>query len=130
MDATIAKTDASKGLVYGWASAQTTADGALVVDSQGDMIEPEVMEDAMVDFMLNHRAAGEMHVGKQTSTIVESFVQTPEKLMAMGFPEDVAKSRPAAVWIGVKVTPETMAKVQDGTYKMFSIQGTAVREEV
>ena len=66
-----------------------------------------------------------MHQGTPTGSIVESVVMSPEKLSAMGFPEELAKSARTALWVGVKLDPkgETFQKVKDGTYTMFSIQG-------
>lgn len=131
MDAKIAKVDDAQGLVYGWASV-VVKDGAEVVDSQGDLITPAELEKAAVSFMLNHRAAGEMHKGQATGTIVESVVMSPEKASAMGFGADIAKSAPTGLWIGVKLDPkgETFAKVKSGEYRMFSIQGRAKRVPV
>lgn len=126
----IAKTHEPKGLVYGWASIVATPDGGPVVDHQGDIIEPDDLEDAAVDFMLHHRATGEMHQGDASGTIVESLVASPAKYEAMGFPADVAKTMPTGLWIGAKVSPEVFAKVKDGTYRAFSIQGTAHRVPV
>ena len=38
---------------------------------------------------------------------------------------------PVGWWIGFKVTDEDVwAKVKDGTYPMFSIEGSAIREEI
>lgn len=126
----IAKTDEPKGLVYGWASVVSDASGAMVIDHQGDIVAPDELETAAVDFMLNHRAAGEMHAGEANGVIVESLVASPAKYEAMGFEPEVAKRMPTGMWIGVKVTPETFAKVKNGTYKAFSIQGTAQRQPV
>lgn len=126
----IAKTDEPKGLVYGWASVVSDAAGTAVVDSQGDIIEPDELESASVDFMLNYRATGEMHEGAANGVIVESLVASPAKYEAMGFAPDVAKAMPVGLWIGAKVTPATFAKVKDGTYKAFSIQGKADRQPV
>lgn len=129
MSFAIAKTDITKGLVYGWGN-QVVVGGQAVVDKQGDIIEATELEDAVVDFMLDYRKSGEMHQGPSVGTVVESLVWSPAKGTAMGLPDDVAKALPTGWWIGVKVGPEVMAKVQDGTYKMFSIQGTATREPV
>lgn len=136
--ANIAKLDEPRGLVYGWASVVATADGALVEDHQGDLIEPEELEKAAVDFMLHHRATGEMHAGDTVGQVVESFVSTPDKNVAMlvagGMDAALAKrtadAMPVGLWIGVKVPPATFAKVKDGTFRMFSIQGTADRVPV
>jgi hypothetical protein len=123
----IAKTDEAQGLVYGWANIIATADGQLIEDSQGDLIEPAELEKAAVDFMLHHRATGEMHEGDAVGSVIEAFVSSPDKLRAMGFPDEVAKVAPHGLWIGVKVPPLTFAKVKSGQYQGFSIQGTAER---
>lgn len=129
MSFAITKADALKGLVYGWAN-QIVVNGETVIDKQGDIIEATELDDAVVDFMLDHRQSGEMHKGASVGTVVESLVFSPEKAVAMGLPAEVAKSVPTGWWVGVKVGPEVMRKVQDGTYQMFSIQGTATRETV
>ena len=57
--------------------------------------------------------------------MIESVVFTPEKLKALGLAED---SLPTGWWIGFHVTDaDVWEKVKDGTYNMFSIEGTAVR---
>ena len=122
MDYQIAKADTALGVVYGFASV------AGIVDTQDDVIEPAVLEKAVVEFMQDHRAAGEMHNGQpKTGTVVESVVMSPEKATAMGLPAEVAKAMPTAWWIGVKADPATLAKVKDGSYRMFSIEGTGTR---
>lgn len=126
----IAKTDEPKRLVYGWASVVSKADGSAVVDHQGDIIDPETLENAAVDFMLHYRATGEMHTGAANGAIVESLVASPAKYEAMGFPADVAQAMPTGLWIGAKVSDAVFAKVKAGTYKAFSIQGTADRVPV
>ena len=126
----IAKTDDTKGLVFGYANQITDGAGQPVVDSQGDVIGVSDLEDAAVEFMQDYRKSGVMHTGLAVGNIVESAVLYPEKWAAMGIPEGVAKAMPSGWWIGVKVGPEVMAKVKDGTYQMFSIQGEAVREPV
>lgn len=126
----ITKADVSKGLVYGWANQIVDGSGNLIEDHQGDVITPEDLDEAVVDFMLDYRKSGVMHSGLAVGHVVESLVFSPEKASAMGLPAEVAKSVPVGWWIGVKVGPEVMAKVQDGTYQMFSIQGEAVKEAV
>lgn len=119
-----------RGLVYGWANV-LVKDGSTVVDSQGDMIDPAEMEMAMVDFMRHHRASGVMHQGDPVGQIVEALVVTPDKLRAMGFPEDVVAQAPTGTWIGVQFDPAspTYQAVKDGRLGMFSIEGTATRED-
>ncbi len=126
----IAKTDEDQRLVFGFASVAQLSDGSLLEDLQGDVIEPAILEKAAYDFAEHYRAVNEMHSGEDVGAIVESFVMTPEKLRAMGFPDEVAKSMPIAHWIGARVSPDTFAKVKAGNLRMFSIEGTAVREAV
>lgn len=111
-------------LVFGWASV-IEKDGETVVDSQGDTISEQELEKAFYDFVLNARAAGEMHVRKDAGTLVECIVFTKEKQKALGI--DLGQ---VGAWVGFKLDGNTFAKVKDGTYKMFSIGGTGVREDV
>lgn len=124
----ITKSDDALGVVYGWASVvEKDVNGVRtpVVDHQDDIIPGPVLEKAVVDFMGDYRASGEMHAGEANGVIVESLYLSPEKATAMGLPESVAKAVNTGWWIGVKVIPEVMKRVKDGTYKMFSIQGDA-----
>ncbi len=124
----IQKSDAALGVVYGWASVvEKMMDGVrtAIVDKQDDIIPGPVLERAVVKFMEDYGTSGEMHEGDANGVIVESCYMSPEKAVAMGFSEDVAKQVPTGWWIGAKVTPAVMKKVQDGSYQMFSIQGDA-----
>lgn len=115
-------------LVSGWANVSVNADGSIPLDWQDDVIAPEVLEKAAIGFMLNHRDSGEMHTGGSVGTVVESIVFTKEKQEALGIPEGIV---PQGWFITVKVhSKEVFAKVKDGTYKMFSIQGTCRRVKV
>jgi len=112
-------------LVSGWANVSVNANGSVPLDWQDDIIAPEVLEKAAINFMLDYRASGVMHEGDSVGTVVESIVFTKEKQEAIGIPEGTV---PIGWFITVKVhDPEVFAKVKDGTYKMFSIQGTCRR---
>lgn len=112
-------------LVSGWANVSVNADGSLPLDWQDDIIAPETLEKAANNFMLDYRASGVMHDGDAVGTVVESIVFTKEKQQAIGIPEGTI---PQGWFITVKVhDPKVFAKVKDGTYKMFSIQGTCNR---
>ena len=128
VDFDIYKAREDEGLVSGWANVSINADGSVPLDWQGDVIAPEVLEKAAIDFMKNYRESGEMHEGESKGTVVESIVFTKEKQEAMGIPDGVV---PQGWFITVKVDDrEVFAKVKDGTYKMFSIQGTAKRVKI
>ena len=121
----ITKANSDEGLVSGWANVAVNADGSLPLDWQGDIIRPEVLEKAAIKFMMDYRASGVMHEGESKGTVVESIVFTKEKQACIGIPEGTV---PEGWFITVKITdPEIFAKVKDGTFKMFSIQGNAKR---
>lgn len=121
----ISKAREDAQLVSGWANVAIDKDGNAPLDWQDDVIAPETLEKAAMNFMLDYRGSGEMHKGNSKGTVVESIVLTKEKQRAMGIPEGVV---PEGWFITVKVhDPEVFAKVKDGTYRMFSIQGTAKR---
>lgn len=107
-------------------SVATRANGEVVVDKQGDVLDDiDAMENVAYDFVLNSRDGGEMHIRKGVSTLVESFVSTPEKWAAMGIPEGVL---PIGWWGGFHVDDSEVWKgVKDGKYKMFSVHGTGRR---
>lgn len=112
-------------LVSGWANVALDKNGEAPLDWQDDVIAPETLEKAAINFMLDYRDSGEMHKGKSKGTVVESIVFTKEKQQAIGIPEGTV---PEGWFITVKVhDPDVFAKVKDGTYRMFSIQGTAKR---
>ena len=124
----IAKAKDDEQLVSGWANVSINADGSVPLDWQDDVIAPEILEKAAIQFMTDYRESGEMHKGDAKGTVVESIVFTKEKQEAIGIPEGTV---PQGWFITVKVhDPEVFAKVKDGTYKMFSIQGTCKRVKV
>lgn len=125
---TIFKADDDKHLVFGWASVAITVDGEELEDRQHDVIDPEEMEEAAYEYVLNFRDTGEEHLPgyRKKGKLVESCVFTKDKQKAMGIPEGVL---PVAWWIGFKIEDEdTWRRIKDGTYKMFSIEGKANRE--
>lgn len=122
----ITKIDEDQQLVFGWASIANTADGNPIVDSQSDIIEPAELENAVYKFMQEYsaRGAGELHKGDPVGRIVESVILTPQKMAAMG----IDHAMPTGWWIGMKVDDAAVfEKVKSGRYRMFSIQGRAVR---
>ena len=126
----ICKSDDDHRLVFGWASISITADGEQLEDLQNDMIDPEDLEEAVYEYVLNFRDTGEEHIPtmRKKGKLVESCVLTAEKQKAMGIPEGTL---PVGWWIGFKIEDDdAWARVKDGTYKMFSIEGQASREPV
>lgn len=126
----ICKTVGDKRLVFGWASIAVTVDGEQLEDRQHDLIDPEALEEAAYEYVLNFGDTGEEHIPtmRKKGKLVESFISTREKQKAMGLPEGTI---PEGWWIGFKIEDEdTWERVKNGTYKMFSIEGKAERVPV
>lgn len=124
----VAKTDDAKRLVFGWASVSKDAAGNLLEDLQGDVIEPAELEKAVYEFVLDEGTANEMHRGRVKGRLVESMMVTPDKLAAMGLASVTAPK--AAWWLGFKFDADAYARVKQGTYGMFSIEGESESEEI
>lgn len=121
----VSKSAPDKQYVFGWANIAVNADGSIPFDWQGDVTSPEVLEKAAYEFCIKYRATGEMHEGDVKGHMIESVMFTKEKMAAMGIPEGTV---PEGWWVGFHVPdPEVYAKIKDGTYKMFSIQGKTKR---
>ena len=123
----IKKTDEDKRLVFGWANIAIRANGEQIEDLQGDVVDPEDLEEGVYQYVLNFRDAGEEHIPglRKKARMVESVVFTEEKLQAMGIPKGTV---PLGWWIGFYVDDdETWARIKDGTYTMFSIEGKGKR---
>lgn len=126
----IMKTDDDKRLIFGWASVAIKIGGEQVVDHQKDMIDPEDLEEAVYNYVLNFRDGGEEHIPglRKKARMVESCMFTKEKMQAMGIPEGIV---PEGWWIGFYVDDdEAWEKVKSGVYQMFSIEGQGIREEI
>ncbi len=124
---TVAKSNDDKMLAFGWASVAIRVDGEQIEDWQGDIIDPEDLEQAVYDYVQFYGDGGEMHERGGVAKLVESVIFTKEKMKAMGIPEGTV---PEGWWIGFRVLdPEVWKKVKDGTYSMFSIEGEATRVE-
>ncbi len=124
----IMKSDDEKMLAFGWANVSMRVDGELIEDWQGDIIEPEELEDAAYEYVRLYGDGGEMHERGGVAVLIESVVFTEEKMQVMGIP---AGTLPVGWWIGFKVTDKDVwDKVKNGTYPMFSIEGEAERVEV
>lgn len=126
----IFKTDDDKRLVFGWASVIITVDGEQLEDRQQDVIDPDDLEEAAYEYVLNFRDTGEEHIPtlRLKGKMVESCVFTEEKQRAMGIPAGII---PVGWWVGFKIYDDAAwALVKNGTYKMFSIEGKAERHKI
>lgn len=124
----IAKSNNDKQIAFGWAMISRTATGEEVVDLQGDCIDPEDLEDLAYNYVKLHRDVGQLHETEGEGCVVESVVFTEDKQEAIGIPKGTV---PIGWWVGLFIEdPNVWARVKDGTYKAFSIEGSATREEV
>jgi hypothetical protein len=127
----IAKVDADKRQVFGWASV-SAVNGQPVVDLQGDVVPIEEMEESAYRYVIESRKGGDMHrrVAKadqplHVADMIESFVVTPEKLEKMGLP---GNALPHGWWVGYKVNnDEQWNLVKSGARTGFSIHGKGTR---
>lgn len=121
------KLDDDKFLAFGYASVATDEQGNIVVDSQGDTITIEELEQTAYKFVSSwDRVAGVMHEKFGVADLVESIVFTPEKLQALGLAKDAL---PQAWFVGFKVhDAETWQRIKNGELSMFSIGIEAIRE--
>lgn len=130
MDFKIKKAEPDKMLVFGWGNVAVRKDGELIEDFQGDMIDPDELEKAAYDYVLEFRATGERHdpALRNKGRLVESCVLTKEKQEAMGIPAGVI---PEGWWVGFKIDDtDTWNKIKKGEFQMFSIEGTGQRQPV
>ena len=121
----IVKLDQEQRVVYGWASV-IEEDGALVVDSQGDVIDEATLVKAAHEFVIDFRTGKVMHNGKKTGDLVESVVFTADLQKALGI--DLKK---IGWFVGFKVRDDAAwEQVKSGKLKAFSIGGVGNRREM
>ena len=102
--------------------------GNQLVDRQNDLIDPEELEQTAYTYVEFYREAGEMHERGGAGVLIESIIFTKEKMKTLGIEEGTL---PEGWWVGFHITDdEVWAKIKDGTYTMFSIEGKAKRIEV
>lgn len=124
----IAKSDDARQLVFGWASVAADQEGNPVLDSQGDLIDLEDLEDAFYDYVKSAGTLNFMHDGPVRGQLVEALVFTPEKLTKLGIP---AGTVPYGAWVGYHIpNAQDYAMAKADGLLMFSIEGSAQREEV
>lgn len=125
IDTPVIKSKDDQHLVFGWANVALDKDGNVPLDWQGDQTSPEVLEKAAYNFVLKHRATGEMHQGGAVGLLVESVMMTKQKQASMGIPEGTI---PEGWWVGFYIPDDDIVdKIKSGDYKMFSIHGKAKR---
>lgn len=121
----ITKKNEDKRIAFGWAYQCVTKSGEQLVDHSGDIVDINEIENAAYRYVKFYRDGSDCHERGGIGVVVESMVFTKEKAEALGIPPGVL---PEGWWIGIEVSDEDVwKKVKDGTYSMFSIEGTASR---
>jgi len=124
----VMKSDDDRRLVFGWASVAVRVTGEVIEDYQEDIVEIDELEQAAYNYTADFGTAGEMHERGGVGRLIESVVFTKEKAAALGIPEGYM---PEGWWVGFRIDDaDVWQKVKDGTYSMFSIEGTATRETI
>jgi len=123
----VVKIDRPKGLVTGWASIVTTADGTPIIDHDGEIIPIAELEkaaqEAFADGQIGRGKAGDMHERTGVADLVESMVLSAEKR------EELKLGKGPEGWVvTLKINdPKLLAEIVDGTKTELSILGTAER---
>lgn len=124
----IEKLNEDRHLAFGWFSIAFDPQGNQITDWQEDLIDEAELENTAYNFVIKYREGGELHIRGGIGVLVESIVFTKEKQQALGIPEGIL---PIGWWGGFYVTDaEVWEKIKAGEYEMFSIEGSAIREEV
>lgn len=124
----IKKADTEQRIAFGWSVISRDAQGNEVWDLQNDSVDPEDLEQLAYRYVRFYRDAGELHINSGMGVLIESVVTTLEKQRIWGVP---AGCMPVGWWTGIYVTDDDVwEKVKNGTYRAFSIEGTAKRVEV
>lgn len=117
--------------VFGWASVSCIWNGSKyedLYDRHGDHICPNALEEAVYEYVLNSRDGGEMHLTAGAATLIESFMVTEEKLLAIGLEHGDLQ---IGWWVGFHVLNEdAWRRVKDNFYNDFSIEGKGSREVI
>lgn len=124
MEGQILKTDEEQRIVYGWASV-VTEKGEVVVDRQGDVIEPDTLVKAVNKFMEDVRVGKSMHTGDQIGMVLHSMPITKEISEPLGIQSD----REGWVVAFKVYDDDVWNRVKSGELAAFSIGGRAMKED-
>lgn len=129
MEIPVIKINEEQRMAYGWASV-ISEKGQVLVDTQGDIIEPNELVKFTSEFMSDVRQAKAMHGkwgydDKQIGEVLHSFPITKELADSLGI-----QSEREGWIVGVKVhDDEIWEKVKSGKLRAFSIGGMGMRED-
>lgn len=123
----VMKLDTDQRLVTYWANV-TKMNGEIVVDSQGEYIETEDLQHAMIDFMRYFRELKKAHdKNSWIGTVVEAITFTKELKEFLGI-ADAMPQEGALITAYIHDEP-TWNEIKAGMYPMASIGGRAMVED-
>lgn len=118
------KQDDDKRLVFGFFSV-VEQEGIPVIDSQGDVITTEDLEEAVYRYVKFSRMGDERHDERCKAVLVESMVLTKEKQQALGVDLGFV-----GWWGGFEIIDDALwAKFKSREYESFSIGGRGRYEQ-
>ena len=123
--------DDENNLIFGWGYVAIEKDGKQVTDHSEEFVDEETLKDleiATYGFNIGSRKSGFGHKGLAKGYLAESMFFTKEKLEVLGLSEDAL---PQGAWLGVWFpNNEDYAKIKKMKSPMFSMEGSAIKEEV
>lgn len=122
--------DNDQRLVGGFAYV-SRRDGELLHDTQGDSIEPEVLREAVHEFVKSGRHMGVMHTTDDDGKPVAGGEIVEMAVFSGDFRPPGMDPSIDALWIVCKVSDEAVWRmVKGGMLSGFSIGGRGLREEI
>jgi hypothetical protein len=122
--AQVCKVDAEEGIVFGWAII-STENGQPYVDLQNDYVPEASVLKAAAKFAAGARVAKDTHEGAQAGTVDFIWPMTADIAKALG----ISTPR-TGLLIGMRPSPEMLAKFKSGELTGFSIGGRGRRKEI
>lgn len=125
--AIVSKSGDEKMQAFGYAYVSKNADGKVVVDHSGEVIDPAELERA-VYASIGKTIGRDNHEGGKVATIIESAFLNHDKLAKMGVNPKGAPD--GAWWVGFQVhDPEMWKAIKEGK-ACLSIGGSAKKESI
>lgn len=122
---TVAKVDKGNRLVVGWGMVCKKA-GEPYYDTDNQHFPEDLTIKAWIDFMKEARVHKAMHSGDQVGEVVFAFPATEEFMKSLG----MKLGDQSGMLVGVQVADDgVLEKFYDGTYKGFSVGGSATFED-
>ena len=122
--------DEDRRLVGGYAYVSKSG-GVLLHDTQGDAIEPEVLREAVHEFIKGGRTMGVMHARDKDGNPLPGGEIVEMAVFSGDFRPPGMDPTVDALWIVTKVADDAIWRmVKSGDFRGFSIGGRGVREVV